>query len=51
MPSLVSEKEIERKEVPDVFSRGGKRVIVKASLDLTDEGKKYYKDDAAKALS
>ncbi|MCM5681819.1 hypothetical protein M8A51_20015 [Schlegelella sp. S2-27] len=45
---LLVEKEASRKEVPQWG--GGKKVVVKSSFDLTDEGRKFYKPDAVKTL-
>jgi hypothetical protein len=46
---LVSEKEESRKEVNDIFG-GAKKIIVKTSFDLTDEGRKFYKPDTVKTI-
>lgn len=45
---LLFEKEIERKEIKDIFDGGGMKALVKVTFDLTDEGKKYYKNDVQK---
>ena len=43
---LLVEKEESRKEVAQWG--GGKKVVVKSSFDLTDEGRKFYQPDAVK---
>lgn len=45
---LLFEKEIERQEIKDIFNGGGMKTFVKSTFDLTDEGKKYYKNDIKK---
>jgi hypothetical protein len=44
---MLSAKEIERKELKDLFS-STQKTFVKTNFDLTDEGRKAYKADATK---
>ena len=46
---LVSEKEESRKEVNDILG-GAKKIVLKTSFDLTDEGRKFYKPHAVKII-